>query len=127
MRFKAGVTYDDWTGTAAADNADQQDLRSLLRSEGLLANDELIVGIKAWIGQNHSGKAQPASIEVLVVPATTMGEYQARLRQDPVKVKRISKDMPVEKFVGLFKRFAIVLSSHGDLGPDRDYELTTST
>ena len=121
MRFKASIQYDDWKGTAAADSADQENLRSLLLSEGLLANDETIVGIKAWIGENQGGKVQPASIEVLVVP---MAEYPARLRQDPVKVKCISKDMPVEKFVGLFKRFAIAISSHGDLGPDRDYELT---
>jgi hypothetical protein len=119
MRFKASVQYDDWKGTAAADSVAQEDLRSLLLSEGLLTNDEAIVGIKAWIGENQGGKVQPASIEVLVVP---LAEYPARLRQDPVKVKCISKAMSVEKFVGLFKRFAIVLSSHDDLGPDRDYE-----
>jgi hypothetical protein len=65
--FRAGVQYGDWTGTSAADNADQNDLHMLLTAKKLLDPDkEFLLGSSLWIRENHGGKVQAPYVSATV-------------------------------------------------------------
>jgi len=67
--FRAGVQYGDWTGTAAADNADQNDLHNLLVAKKAFDRDtEFLLGASLWIGENHGGKVQAPYISAFITP-----------------------------------------------------------
>ncbi|ELO1780992.1 hypothetical protein QXB73_004177 [Vibrio fluvialis] len=51
--FKAGVQYNDLSGTTAADRADDIDATTWLRNNGYLTKDEFVAGITLLIGENH--------------------------------------------------------------------------
>jgi hypothetical protein len=108
MRFRASVQYNDLRGTSAADNGDDHDLRRLLIARNLMTNEDAVVGIKVFVGENHGGPCTPASIDVLTVP---LAEYQRRLEARPLRAKVINLEMPIEDFCALFKRLSIALSS----------------
>ncbi|MFZ6682217.1 hypothetical protein [Undibacterium sp. Tian12W] len=55
-KFKASVQYQDFEGTAAADNADQTDLQTFLQAKGLTHGAEFLIAASLWIGENHAGK-----------------------------------------------------------------------
>ncbi len=64
--FKASVQYDDLKGSVAADNADKGDARDFLKRGGHITDDEFIVGIRMWAGENHGTHKDPVSVRFLV-------------------------------------------------------------
>jgi hypothetical protein len=125
-KFGAGVTYGDWEGTAAADDADQTNLTIVLRERGLLGENEILIGIHAYIGENHPGIVQTPFISALIFcgssPSHDEALSQVRLA-DPVPVKRVRLDLPLEEFVSLFKRFSIAISLSGFEFANREYDV----
>lgn len=113
-KFQANVQYDDFKGTAAADRHDNRDFFHYLEEKKLLKADELLIGIEMWSGEVH-GPAQnePAYVTALV---SSGGRYenihQEVISGEPVHVRKIRIEMPLNEFFGLFKRFAISISSH---------------
>lgn len=114
--FVAGVQYNDWTGTAAADSVDRGGLTDFLIAKGLITNGDFVVGVEAWIGENHGeGSVQP-SVNVFVIEGRNGADSAASWLQenaDPLDLKRVSVDITFEEFFGFFKRFDIVIGRRG--------------
>lgn len=123
-RFAAQVQYGDWQGTSAADNADMNDMSKLLRDRGLLHPGQMLVGVRAFIGENHNGKVRDPYIEALIAEGGTFDEIRGVLAAtpDPLKLKRVRLDLSITEFFGLFKRVDIVFAHRGLNLSDREYE-----
>lgn len=113
--FRASVQYGDWTGTVAADNADQNDLRDLLAAKNLFDREkEFLLGASLWIGENHGGKVQAPYVSAIITPLdNTYDNLDTKLGalRGPIPVRRVEIELTLEEFIGLFKRFAIVLTT----------------
>lgn len=111
-RFKASVQYGDWEGTAAADDADEIDLDDILSKNGLKSDQEFLLGIEVFIGENHGGKVESPYVTVLLVDRGTFDDVDALLKgtKGPVPVKAVDVELTLEEFFGLFKRFSVNLS-----------------
>jgi hypothetical protein len=124
--FRAGVQYGDWTGTAAADNADKNDLSDLLAAKKVFdRKKEFLLGASLWIGENHGGKVQPPHIAAIITPLdNTYDDLLPKLKavNGPIPVRRIDVEISLDEFIGLFKRFAVVLTTHGLGLEGREYE-----
>lgn len=124
--FRASVQYGDWTGTVSADNADKSDLYHLLVSKSLIDKDnEFLLGATLWIGENHGGKIQAPYVAAIVTPLdNTHDNLQEKLEAHggPIPVRRVELELTIEEFIGLFKRFAVVLTTRGLDLEDRQYQ-----
>jgi hypothetical protein len=112
--FKASVQYDDLKGSAAADNADMADAAKWLKNNGHI-NDEYVVGISMWAGENHGTHRDPVSVKFLVSPLNGYDNIPEMLQSnnEPIQVKEIRIDMNIADFFALFKRLEITLSNGG--------------
>lgn len=124
--FRAHVQYGDWTGTASADNDDQRDLYQLLKNRKIFDGDkEFLIGASLWIGENHGGVVKTPYVSAIITPLdNTYDNLEAKLKaiEGPIPARRVDVELTLEEFVGLFKRFAVVLTTRGlDLN-DREYE-----
>jgi hypothetical protein len=119
--FRASVQYDDWTGTAAADDADQVSLSAFLRKRGAMADGDFLAAVHVWIGENHGGHAERPTIEALLLDgAPSVQDVTHLLEEDPVRVRRVPVEISLEEFVGLFKRLAVnFYRGQGDLSARR--------
>ena len=122
--LQASAQYNDWKGTSAADNLDRNDLIDLLEKRGLLDRDnEFLVGIKLFIGENHGGQTKPPYIHCLIYSEETCQNVAESIKsqQGPLNLKSVDIELTIEEFLGLFKRFSVVLTRRG-LGLDgREY------
>jgi hypothetical protein len=127
--FHAGVQYGDWTGTAAADNADKNDLSDLLAAKKVFDREkEFLLGASLWIGENHGGKVQSPHITAIITSLdNTYDDLLPKLEavNGPIPVRRIDVELSLEEFIGLFKRFAAVLTRRGLGLEGREYEWDT--
>lgn len=120
-RFRASVQYNDLTGSSAADRADRGGPEEWLRGKGLMQNDEFVVGIELWVGENPGVHRDPIAVHFLL----TKGGFDS-VKETITKTsgafatRRVTQDMPVAEFMGLFKRFSVTLSPGGMLS-DRSY------
>ncbi|EMB4112327.1 hypothetical protein ACUNI9_20265 [Serratia sp. IR-2025] len=94
-RFKASAQYDDWKGSAAADDADQEDFSDLLRAKGILKEGEVVKGISFYSG-----------VHFLSVSAFITDEEYG-LRRERIEIT-------LEEFFKTFKRFSIYISRDGE-------------
>jgi hypothetical protein len=113
--YRAHVQYDDCTGTVAADDADSGSASDWLRTKGLSSEDEFLVGIQFYVGAPPFGKRPVASVEFLLTPLGRRDSVNEAIEQSqvPLVVRRVQRDMPLEEFFSLFKRFKCALSGHG--------------
>lgn len=123
-RFGAAAQYDDLTGTAAADWADAGQAQDTLRKKGGLSADEFIVGMELWMGENR-GLGAPAvpSVHLHIMDAGGFDDAQRTVRRaaGPVATRRVTVELTVAEFFGLFKRFSVALSPGGML-TDREVD-----
>jgi len=112
--FKASVQYNDLKGSAAADRADMADAAKWLKNNGYI-NDEFVVGISMWVGENHGSHRDPVSVKFLVTELVGADDIPEMLQAsgEPIQVKEIRVDMDVADFFALFKRFEVTLSNGG--------------
>ncbi|WP_345873917.1 hypothetical protein [Shewanella algae] len=112
--FKASVQYNDLKGSAAADRADMTDAAKWLKDNGHI-NDEFVVGISMWAGENHGTHNDPVSVKFLVTELVGYDNIPEMLQAsgEPIQVKEIRVDMNIADFFALFKRFEITLSNGG--------------
>lgn len=113
--FKAAVQYGDLKGSAAADRADMKDIGSWLKENGHINDDELVLGISMWAGENHGKHADPVSVSFLVSDLKGYENVPEMIQasDDPLAVKKVSVDMGISDFLSMFKRFNITLSNDG--------------
>lgn len=112
--FKASVQYNDLKGSAAADRADMTDATKWLKDNGHI-NDEFVVGISMWAGENHGTHEDPVSVKFLVTELVGYDNIPEMLQAsgEPIQVKEIRVDMNIADFFALFKRFEVTLSNCG--------------
>jgi len=113
--FHASVQYNDMTGTAAADRHDNRSMERYLAQQGLIQDGEFLIGVEMWSGEVH-GETQdkPVYVTALVTNAETFEIAKAEIQSGkPLHVRKIKFDMKLNEFFGLFKRFAIAISSDG--------------
>jgi hypothetical protein len=105
--MQAGVQYNDWKGSAAADDTDHQDAEAYLREKGLLKAGERLVAIRLWVGENHGTHKDPVRPTFIL-----NGDYAEHDDGGGLPILReVSLEMPIAQFLGLFKRFEIVLTT----------------
>ncbi len=121
-KFTAGVQYDDWLGSAAADSADQGDIHALLNDRGLVSPGEFVVGIELFSGgPDYHGKAH-VGVSVFLVKADTFAEAASVTQQVNFEVKKIDLEIEtLEEFFCLFKRFNMKIMKRELRLNDRDY------
>lgn len=125
QHFTASVQYGDWNGTAAADNADGTEITDLLRSRKLLQEGEFVVGVRAFIGENHPGKVRDPYVEVLIAAAGDYDTVQTMLAATPdaLVLKSVTvNNLTLIEFFGLFKRLEIAIARSGLDLPGREYQ-----
>jgi hypothetical protein len=122
-KLRAGVQYDDWRGTAAADDADKHDLRGWLKAKNLMRAGEFLVGLEMFAGENHGGKhSDPIYCHALFVQQGDFDTVKEMIdaAKGPVFVRRVDFQLDALEFLALFKRFSIAMSwKH--LLPDHEY------
>lgn len=118
--FTAHAQYDDWKGTAAADNLDNLDLQTFFRSKGVPA-DGYVVAIRASHIPSDQGKL---SIRAIYADGEGFDSVNDQIRSaDTLQFKELDLDLTFEAFFSLFKRFNVVLADK-DLGlADREYKI----
>ncbi|HGS4438111.1 TPA: hypothetical protein ACMD15_003422 [Vibrio cholerae] len=112
-KFKASVQYNDWKGTSAADTADLKRFSSWLKEEGHIEENDFLVGIKVFVGENHGEHKDPVFVSFMVVPLKDGETVQQRIESanGAVEVKVIKIDMSINEFLSFFKRVEVALSA----------------
>ncbi|MGA8882310.1 MAG: hypothetical protein WB445_01605 [Acinetobacter sp.] len=112
--FKAGVQYDDYKGSVAADDADTSTLKSALRKEFNLKDSEVIIGISAYA--SYFGRTTDIeNINIKIYVSQDENLNHKLQNNEKIKAKKFEKDLSINSFFKLFKRFELTLSSKGEL------------
>lgn len=123
--FKASVQYGDWKGTAAADNADQGwSLDEYLEKKGLKQANEFLIATSLWVGENHVGKLGSLQVRALLYAGhVTFDTVKVALAADSgsIPVRIVDIELNLEQYIGLFKRFDVMLTRRGLGLEGRDY------
>ena len=112
--FTAGVQYDDYKGTVAADNADMKTLRDHLVKSGHIQSGDFLIGVEIYKG----GMSDDPIIVYAITTKSTGPDNLADAIDSgkPLPVRKISMEMSADEFFSFFKRFNICMSSgHGML------------
>lgn len=115
--FKASAQYNDLKGTVAADRADQNDASKWLKENGHINDNELVLGIEIFIGENHGKHEDPIYVSFLVSELHGYTSIPELLEStpEPIQVRKIQLQMDTADFFALFKRFSVTLSTSGML------------
>lgn len=109
--FKASVQYDDWKGTSASDDSDNQRINDWLKQNGHKDEGDFLVGIEMYAGNIKDS----VSVKFLLISLDGFDNVEAKIASstDPVEVKRVTVGMPIMDFLAFFKRFSISFSRNG--------------
>ena len=121
--FKASVQYQDYEGTSAADNADQNDLADYLKKKGLMTSNQTILAASLWVGENHGGKLGSTSVSAYLFDKPSHDTVKDELdsMSGPIPVRKVDVEVTIEEFIGFFKRFNVLLTRKGFDLTDREY------
>ncbi|MDH1109040.1 hypothetical protein N5C55_18030 [Pseudomonas otitidis] len=112
--FRASTQYSDKKGSAAADDADKLGPGEWLRQQGHMTEDEFLVGIELFVGENHGVHADPVYVTFLIVDSPgherVVDHLAAIPAGEPVDVRRLVLEMKLVEFFALFKRFSVTLT-----------------
>ncbi len=111
--FKASVQYNDLKGSCAADRADNSDATEWLRNNGHIQENEFLVGISMFAGENHGEHRDPVSVTFLITDET--GFRALGQNSSDYEIRKVNVDMEITAFLALFKRFEITLSTNSCL------------
>jgi hypothetical protein len=116
--FKASVQYNDLKGSCAADRADNSDATEWLKNNGHIQENEFLVGISMFAGENHGEHRDPVSVTFLITDET--GFRALGQNSSEYEIRKVNVDMEITAFFALFKRFEITLSTNSCL-EDKEY------
>lgn len=111
--FTVLVQYNDWKGASAADDADSISLSRYLKNEGLINEGEFLIAASLWVGENHGGKLGVVGVRAfLYAKESTFEDVKSALNaeQGPIPVRVVEVELTLDEYVGLFKRFAVILT-----------------
>jgi len=121
--FKASVQYGDWEGTAAADDGHQRTLQTYLQEKGLINPEEFLVAASLYVSEVST------HVQAFVCPKAhdfeSVKNALAAIAK-PIPVREINVELTLEEFVGLFKRFKVMLTWHGLQLEGRGYSVIES-
>lgn len=119
--LRAGVQYNDWIGTVAADDADTDDFNDLLKAKGILSNQEVLVAITFYSAASFAGG--DVTVRALIADGIGFNGVAAQLQSsDKLQLKERDVELSLPEFFRLFKRFEIVLTSKGLDLDGREYQ-----
>lgn len=111
--FKAGVQYDDYRGSVACDDNDLTTLKSELRKFFGLDKSATIVGIK--VNANYEIRTSDIVNFSIIILTPENDDYDEKIISNlEVNVRKFSKEISIQDFFKLFKRFQLTLSSKGE-------------
>ncbi|WP_424987989.1 hypothetical protein [Microbulbifer sp. S227A] len=96
--FIAGVQYDDYRGTVAADKSDTEGFRQHLLDKGLATEEEYVAGYRVTMGENHGDEITIIGVVVYLHRGDELKRFRA-----------IEIEMKIAVFLKFFKRFSMVL------------------
>ena len=101
--LRASVQYNDYKGTAAADNADQSALFSWAIDQGIYSQDtEQVMGHRFYMGENYFSAH-------LIIKSRETGD-----------VREVDVDLTRDEYLAKFKRLEIILVDD-EVDIDADY------
>lgn len=103
-RLIAGAQYDDWKGTNAFDDSDDESVSSYARKKGLISNSDIVFGIELF----YHAVSNEFSIK-LHFSDKIFDEFISSCSEP----ETVEFNMPIGDFFGLFKRASIVISRSG--------------
>ena len=115
--FQASVQYNDLKGSVAADNAHITDATLWLKNKQYIKDDEFVIGISMWAGDNHGKHLDPVRVTFLVKELGGNKTIPDIINDsnETLSVKKIEVNMNIVDFMALFKRLEITLSTNGML------------
>jgi succinate dehydrogenase/fumarate reductase flavoprotein subunit len=123
--FRASVQYNDWGGTAAADDADPSSLRKYLEDKGLIKAGEFLIAAELFVGESHGGRLGSVSVQAFLYSGQGTFDTVAqalKAQSGPIPVRVVDIELEIEQFVALFKRFEVTLTRKGLNLEGRDYK-----
>ena len=103
--FKAQVQYQDWEGTAAADEHQGHEFEDFLESKQLTGQHETLIAVSLGVIEGH------VYVHCHVVDRGDFDSAKALIEhEDPIPTRRIDLDMTLQEFFSHFKRFDVVLT-----------------
>jgi hypothetical protein len=114
-KFKASVQYNDLEGSVAADEADMDKASKWLKNKGKITDDEYLIGISMYAGENHGVHTDPVHVTFIISDLKGYDNIPEMLsaEDEPIPVKKIEEQMKLHDFFALFKRFEVNLSRKG--------------
>lgn len=108
--FEASVQYGDWEGTASADAVHDGSVHQYLQTKGLADDDEFVLATSLWAGEGT------VRVRVYLFKGEQNFEDVRRTLaaiEGPIPVRAVDLSLTLEDFVGLFKRFNVLLTWQG--------------
>lgn len=115
------MTYGDWLGTCIADDSDRRKAREFLREQGDLRAREMLVDIKiSHIASLDPGDTTPPRLIKVTFRLAEVENVQDLRRKlsdngGEIITRAVHKEMTLEDFLALFKRFYVQVSFKGAL------------
>ncbi|WP_289042687.1 hypothetical protein [uncultured Aliiroseovarius sp.] len=104
--FNAGVQYDDFQGTVAADESDVIRLKNYLVENTIMTDSEGLVGLRFGFGGNHASEMTELACVAYVLQANAPDG-----KVDHVRAVEFS--IPTTVLFSYFKRFDLVMTRKG--------------
>lgn len=113
QNFAAGVRYNDYQGSVAADNADTSTLFPFLSQYFELSKDDVILSVTTFA--NYFGRTTELENLSLTILVSADENYNEKMEKgEPINVREFNKDISITDFFKLFKQFELTLSRKGD-------------
>jgi len=101
--FQAGVQYDDFKGSVAADIADNISIAEFLKKKDIARENERVVGYRVCFSENDGAEKDNPGI---VVYLSNSDNFEAK----PKIVRAVEVDVTIAKLLSFFKRFDLVMT-----------------
>lgn len=103
--FTAGVQYNDFKGSVAADRSDNASLFDHLAKLGLATSEERVVGCRISFNENPGKQINPSVLVYL---------QEGRFDDPAAVIRAIDVAMPIQQLFSFFKRFDMVMTINGE-------------
>ncbi len=118
--FLSTMPDDDYRGTASASRAERSGLQQWLVERGLTRKGEYLLGIEFITQENHGTHVDPVTVMALMATRGEFASIQEMIDASSlVAVRRVSVEMSLLEFFGLFRRLSIAFSANGALSNRR--------
>jgi len=110
--FKADTQYNDWKGTAAADDGHDESIETYLKNKGLMKPGEILLAISLSVGENFDRKLGDVSVRAFLFDQN-QGSVQEAITasNEPIPIRKVEVEVTLEEFVASFKRFEVILTN----------------